>query len=86
MTFSSLLSAVAALAVVLSAIVLVGRLARLPRFAHRIGRETGRMRIVEQLNLDPRRRLLLVRCDSRCVLLLTGQQDQVVGWLPEQTT
>jgi hypothetical protein len=29
---------------------------------------------------------LLVRCDSRCVLLLTGQQDQVVGWLPEQTT
>jgi flagellar protein FliO/FliZ len=86
MTFTSLLSAVAALILVLGAVLLAGRVARLPRFARRMGRETGRMRIVEQLSLDPRRRLLLVRCDSRCVLLLTGQQDQVVGWLPEQTT
>jgi flagellar protein FliO/FliZ len=85
MTFTSLLSAVAALAVVLGVILLAGRAARLPRFARRLGREAGRMSIVEQLSLDPRRSLLLVRCDSRCVLLLTGQQDQVVGWLPEQT-
>ncbi len=44
-----------------------------------------RLAVVEALALDPRRRLHLVRCDERTVLLLTGgAQDVVVGWLPEQ--
>jgi flagellar protein FliO/FliZ len=33
--------------------------------------------------LDARRRLWLVRCDGRRVLLLTGgPADLVIGWLP----
>jgi flagellar protein FliO/FliZ len=52
------------------------------RRASRAG--TGRLRIEEALALDARRRLLIVRCDGRALLLLTGgAQDQVVGWLPE---
>ena len=86
MTFPPLLSAAAALAVVVGLILLIGRLARSAKFVRRNGRTPGRMSIVEQLNLDPKRRLLLVRCDGRSVLLLTGQQDQVVGWLPDQPT
>ncbi len=40
--------------------------------------------VLEALAIDPRRRLHLVRCDERTVLLLTGgAEDLVVGWLPE---
>ena len=42
-----------------------------------------RLALAESLALDPRRRLLLVRCDGRELLLLTGgSQDAVIGWLP----
>jgi flagellar protein FliO/FliZ len=37
------------------------------------------------LALDSGRRLHLVRCEGRDVLLLTGgPQDVVVGWLPDR--
>ena len=40
-------------------------------------------RVEESVALDTRRRLVLVRCDEKSLLLLTGgAQDQVVGWLP----
>ena len=84
MTLPPLFSAAVALAVVVGLILLIGRLASSAKFVRRNGRLSGRMSVVEQLNLDPKRRLLLVRCDGRSVLLLTGQQDQVVGWLPDQ--
>ena len=84
MTVPPLLSAAAALAVVLAAIMLIGRVARLTRFAGQNGRNAGQLKLLETLSLDPRRRLLLVTCDGRRVLLLTGQQDRVVGWLPDQ--
>ena len=47
---------------------------------------TGRrLGIAEVIALDARRRLVLVRCDGREVLLLTGGgQDAVLGWLPER--
>ncbi|MBX6373456.1 MAG: flagellar biosynthetic protein FliO, partial [Acetobacteraceae bacterium] len=43
-----------------------------------------RLALVEVLALDPRRRLVLVRCDGREALLLTGGggQDALLGWLP----
>ena len=42
-----------------------------------------RLRVEESVALDTRRRLILVRCDERALLLLTGgTQDQIVGWLP----
>jgi flagellar protein FliO/FliZ len=48
-------------------------------------RHTGqRLSVIEALAIDPRRRLHLVRCDDRTVILLTGgTQDLVVGWLQE---
>ncbi|MBN8891274.1 MAG: flagellar biosynthetic protein FliO, partial [Rhodospirillales bacterium] len=43
----------------------------------------ARLAVARTLALDPRRRLHLVRCEGRQVLLLTGgAQDIVVGWLP----
>lgn len=51
----------------------------------RAGRPGRRLRIEEAMALDARRRLVLVRCDGREVLLVTGgSQDTVLGWLPEQ--
>ncbi len=81
MTLFAILSAIAALAAVLLFIVLGGWLLRSARLL-RPGL-AGRLRIEHSLTIDPRRRLLLVSCDGRELLLLTGTQDQVVGWLPK---
>lgn len=75
------LTAAAALAAVVALILLTGRIARRAGLAPRAG--GGRLRLEEALPLDARRRLLLVSCDGRALLLLTGgAQDLVVGWLP----
>jgi flagellar protein FliO/FliZ len=82
--FTTTLTAIAALAAVLGLVWLASRAARWGGLAPR---PTGGRRLVVQdaLALDARRRLTLVRCDDRTVLLLTGgAQDLVVGWLPEQ--
>ncbi len=78
-SLTSLLITLLALAVVLGLILLAQRLARITGLAPKGG---GRLRLEETLALDPRRRLHLVACDGRHVLLLTGGgQDQVIGWL-----
>ncbi|GAA0605811.1 hypothetical protein GCM10009416_49010 [Craurococcus roseus] len=42
-----------------------------------------RLSVHEVLPLDPKRRLVLVRCDGRDLLLLTGGAGDVpLGWLP----
>jgi flagellar protein FliO/FliZ len=78
---TSILSAIAALAAVLALIWLAGRLARFGGIAQRP--VNGRsLKVHDVLALDARRRLLLVQCEDRRVLLLTGgAQDIVVGWL-----
>ncbi len=44
----------------------------------------GTMALEQVLALDPRRRLCLVRCGARRVVLLTGgAQDLLVGWLDD---
>jgi len=71
----------AALAVVLGIIVLAGRGARMLRLA----RSSAGRRLVlgEVLALDRTRRLQLVSCDGRELLLLIGSSsEQVVSWLP----
>ena len=83
MTLTSLLTAAATLAAVLLLVVFSGRLARMTRLNRGAAAPGKRLRVQESLALDPRRRLLLIQCDGRSVLLLTGTQDQVVGWLPE---
>jgi flagellar protein FliO/FliZ len=79
--FTSIVTAIAALAAVLALIWLAGRLARVGGIAQRPA--TGRLLAVEDvLALDARRRLHLVKCGQRRVLLLTGgAQDIVVGWI-----
>lgn len=74
----SLVSALAALGAVLALVLLAGRAARLTR------RPTGRrLALLETLALDRSRRLSIVRCDGRELLLVTGGgSDTVVGWLP----
>jgi flagellar protein FliO/FliZ len=53
------------------------------RFAALLPNGGSRLVAVQSLALDQRRRLHLVTCDGRQVLLLTGgAQDVVVGWLP----
>ncbi|MBY0562811.1 MAG: flagellar biosynthetic protein FliO [Hyphomonadaceae bacterium] len=45
-----------------------------------------RMRIVESLMLDPRRRLVIVRCDAREHLLLLGPTGDLVVGEPQAKT
>ncbi len=77
----AILTAGAALGAVLGIIVLAGRGARMLRLA----RPTAGRRLIlgEALTLDRTRRLQLVTCDGRDLLLLIGGgADQVVAWLP----
>jgi flagellar protein FliO/FliZ len=65
---------------------LIGLSARvLQRGGWRPASRTGRTLIVrETIALDPRRRIHLVQCADRQVILLTGgAQDLVVGWVPD---
>jgi flagellar protein FliO/FliZ len=82
MPFSSLILAMLSLAAVLGLIWGAQRLAR-GRLAALLPKPGGRLALVQSLALDPRRRLHLVACDGRQLLVLTGGgQDVVVGWLP----
>ena len=81
---ATIATAIAALAVVLALVVAAGRLARASGFKTNPGR-SRLLAVDETIALDSRRRLHLVRCGGRQVLLLTGGgSDTVVGWLPEQ--
>jgi flagellar protein FliO/FliZ len=77
----SILTAIAALFAVLALIWLAGRAARFSGMAQRPA--SGRLLEVQDvIALDARRRLHVVKCEGRRVLLLTGgAQDVVVGWL-----
>jgi flagellar protein FliO/FliZ len=75
----------------IAALVLAGLCAALlaaPRLLRGLGldpttRPGRRLAIVEIAAIDPRRRLVLARCDRTEVLLLVGgNTETVVGWLP----
>jgi flagellar protein FliO/FliZ len=78
-------TAIVTLAAVLALVVLAGqvirRLGLTPGLSHRMRAGPGRrLQMVEALPLDARRRLLLVHCDGRDLLLLVGgPQDLVVS-------
>ena len=76
----SMLPGFAVLCAILAVIFLGGRAAR--HFGLVRKPEGTRLSVVESLSLDARRRLVLVKCDERHVLILAGQTDQVVSWLP----
>ena len=80
---TSILTGIAALAAVLALVLLAGRVARLGGWAPRAGAAARRLRIEESLALDSRRRVQLLSCDGRLLLLMTGgSADLVIGWVP----
>jgi flagellar protein FliO/FliZ len=83
---SSILVAIAALAAVL-ALIRAGQLL-LRRAGLAAPAATGRrLVIIEQIAIDPRRRLLMIGCDGRTLLLLTGGgQDVPLGWVEPSGT
>ncbi len=84
-SLSSLTMACAALAAVLALIWVTQRAVRLGGLGR--SRAGARLALIEAMALDPRRKLQLIRCDDRAVLLLTGgTQDIVVGWLAREET
>jgi flagellar protein FliO/FliZ len=79
---ASLLAAPLALLGVLGLILLARRAALLLPGLARLPGAAGPLRLEQTIALDARRRLLLVQCGHRRLLLLTGGgQDVVVGWL-----
>ena len=77
-----LLKALGALAAVLVPLWLGARVVRGGRAP---GRGSRRLTVAEAVPLDSRRRVVLLRCDGRELLVLTGGgQDAVIGWLPER--
>ena len=71
-------TAIAALALVLA--LLIGAARWIRSLDPRQGQALS---VRETIALDARRRLHLIACGDRQVLLLTGgPQDQVIGWLP----
>ncbi len=76
-------TALAALAGVLILIMLLARGARRLGWAPvAAGSGTRRLAVEEALPIDGRRRLLLLRCDNRPMLLLTGGPQDVLMPLP----
>jgi flagellar protein FliO/FliZ len=92
LTFGSTMTAVAGLAVVLALVLAAARAARAlglaPALAARApgggAPDARRLALAETLALDPRRRLTLVRCDGRDVLVLTGGAQDVMLPLPDE--
>jgi flagellar protein FliO/FliZ len=83
MTVQSGLLVISAL---IGVIVLIGAATRLFQFSiWRSQPRSGRTLILrESIALDPRRRVHLVQCGQRQVVLLTGgAQDVVIGWMQE---
>ncbi|MFN7307448.1 MAG: hypothetical protein ACK5V0_08850 [Alphaproteobacteria bacterium] len=81
LTLANWLTAGISLLFVLGLILLLARLLRASGLAPQTGGQ--RLKIQEVLALDARRRLIILRCDGREVLLLTGgPQDLCLGWLP----
>jgi flagellar protein FliO/FliZ len=81
LSLANWLTAGIALLFVLGLILLLARLLRATGLApHTSGQ---RLKLQEVLALDARRRVIILRCDGREVLLLTGgPQDVCLGWLP----
>ena len=81
LSLTHLITAGLALVFVLGLILLLARLLRATGLAPQTGGQRLQMR--EVLALDARRRLIILRCDGREILLLTGgPQDLCLGWIP----
>ena len=83
LTYADWLTAGLALLLVLGLILVLARLLRASGLAPQT--KGQRLKVQEVLAVDARRRLLILRCDGREVLLMTGgPQDLCLGWLPSK--
>lgn len=83
LTYADWLTAALALLLVLGLILVLARLLRASGLAPQT--KGQRLKVQEVLAVDARRRLLILRCDGREVLLMTGgPQDLCLGWLPSK--
>lgn len=83
LSFSVFSEMASALAVVIGLIWIGTRLVQFFDLAARVRGGGESLQVEEMLALDGRRRLYLVRCiDRRLILLTGGEHDQVVGWMP----
>ena len=81
LSLANWLTAGIALLFVLGLILLLARLLRATGLAPQTSGQ--RLKLQEVLALDARRRVVILRCDGRDVLLMTGgPQDLCLGWLP----
>ena len=81
LSLANWLTAGIALLFVLGLILLLARLLRATGLAQQTSGQ--RLKLQEVLALDARRRVVILRCDGRDVLLVTGgPQDLCLGWLP----
>ena len=81
LSLANWLTAGIALLFVLGLILLLARLLRVTGLAPQTSGQ--RLKLQEVLALDARRRVVILRCDGRELLLLTGgPQDLCLGWLP----
>ncbi len=83
MTLQTIWVVIAALIGVIALIVAAARLFQCS--GGRVQSRSGRILILrESIALDPRRRIHLVQCGQRQVVLLTGGgQDVVIGWMQD---
>ena len=85
LSLHSISTAVAALAAVVLLALVAARAVRaagLARVSTRPG-GTARLTIEDTIAIDRSRRILLVRCDDRELLLLAGPTTEtILGWLP----
>jgi flagellar protein FliO/FliZ len=80
-TLSTIPLAIAALAATIGAILLLAWIARRSGLAA-AARPGRRLAVIETVALDPRRRLVIARCDgAEALLLIGGESDQMIGWL-----
>ena len=85
MSIHDILTTAAALAAVVVMILLARFGTRFVGLVPRRGMTQNALSLLATLPLDQRRRLTLVGCQGRQVLLLTGgSSDVVLGWLPPQ--
>ena len=85
MFISTIAIALSALAFVITLLAIAHRFAvrfKLPQILSGNSGSVSTLAIEQSLSLDPRRRLLLISCEGRQVLLLIGgPQDLLLGWL-----
>ena len=84
MPFHDVLTTAAALVAVVGMILLVRFGSRLAGFVAPRTNPGGALSLDASLLIDPKRRLCLIGCQGRQLLLLTGgTTDVLLGWLPD---